>query len=196
MTSPANKPSLFLVFLIVAVLATSLLAFALARKNRDLKFRLEAIEQALIREQTKDSLAVGEIVGNITLFDARGARHDLTFPAKRPVLLLLISTHCPYCDETIPVWQRIFRETQATTSATLDILCVQADARKSEDLKQLEPPLMPHWPQSPNTTWLSRIPISPGALLIDESGVVRKTWFGVPSDRDQQQIASAILGAR
>ena len=93
-----------------------------------------------------------------------------------------------------PVWDRLLRRTDARTNTALSILCIQIDARAPEELKKLPDTLSPAFVRNEGATWLHRIPISPGAVLIDRAGIVRKTWFGVPSQRDEREIETALLG--
>ncbi len=191
---PRKSPRLFTTFLILSVVTLGVLSFLLARNNRQLKLQITAAQQALTREQTKDSLAVGESVGPLTLVDTTGTERVATLSGERSTLLFMVSGHCPYCDETLPVWDRLLRRTDARTNTALSILCIQIDARAPEELKQLPDTLSPTFAKNEGATWLHRIPISPGAVLIDRAGIVRKTWFGVPSQRDEREIETALLG--
>jgi len=185
------------VFLVLVALALSVFVVLLIREVRTLRTQLADAEQALIREQTKDSLATGERVGPLALTAADGTTREIAFNGPRPTLVLMTSAHCPYCDETLPVWQRIFEQVGVVGSAApaADIICIQADARSPGDLKFLSAPLTPLMPQPGATTWLSRIPIAPGAVFIGADCIVKKAWFGVPSDRDQRQMADLLLGS-
>ncbi|MCC6321137.1 MAG: conjugal transfer protein TraF [Phycisphaerales bacterium] len=184
----------FTVFLVVAALALAVIAMLLARSNRALRGQVLAAERALAMERTRDSLAVGESVGSLTLIDSAGAERALAFPAERAILMLLTSGHCPYCEQTAPVWERIVRQTEGGVPAGIEVLCVQIDARTATDLKPLSNLPRSMLAKDHATTWLRRVPISPGAVMIDRNGVVRKAWFGVPSERDQAEMAAALLG--
>jgi hypothetical protein len=194
-TQSPRGPAPYTALLTAAVIALTVLCLLMVRQVRDLRARLTAAESALIQEQTRDSLAVGETVGPLDLVAADGSEHTVTFRAERPTLLLLTSVHCPYCDETIPLWQAMLAQTDSAAGRALDVLCIQADARTQADLKPLPPPLTPLFTKAAGGTWLGRIPIAPGAVLIDREATVRRTWFGIPSQRDRREMADLLLGA-
>jgi thiol-disulfide isomerase/thioredoxin len=185
---------LFTSFLVLAVLGLLAVVVLLNMELNRTRAQLLAAEQALARERTRDSLAVGDEVGPVTLIRRDGAARTVEFRNARPTLVFMIAGHCPYCDETIPVWQRLLEKTESGADGPIAIVCVQSDARKVEELKSLPAPLEPCAPQPGVPSWLSRIPISPGVVLVGRDGIVKRTWFGVPSDRDEQELATVLLG--
>jgi thiol-disulfide isomerase/thioredoxin len=192
--APKRRSGLFPVFLLLATIALTVLVVLLTGELRRTRAQLEAAEQALARERTRDSLAVGDEVGPLTLTGPDGGVRTIDFRAGRATLVFMISGHCPYCDQTIPVWERLLKQTETGPTSPIAIVCVQSDARTVADLKPLAGPLTPFMPQAGVTTWLSRIPISPGVVLVGADGVVKRTWFGVPSDRDEAQLGAVLLG--
>lgn len=185
----------FSVFLVIAVLALGVQALRLTRANHALRAQLEAAERALAMERTRDSLAVGESVGQLTLIDGAGGTRELRFPSERDVLVLLVSAECPYCDETVPVWEAVLRRTETLERGEVAVVCVQLDARSPDRLKPVLAGQPTFLAADQASTWLRRVPISPGALYVDRNGVVRKAWFGVPSEVQQDELARALLGA-
>ncbi|MFN7020423.1 MAG: hypothetical protein ACK4WH_03735 [Phycisphaerales bacterium] len=192
---PRHRPrGWFSVFLVLAVVALGVQGLRLSRANLALRAQLEAAERALAMERTRDSLAVGESVGPLTLIDSAGGTMDLRFPAERDVLLLLVSAECPYCDQTVPVWEAILRRTETLERGEVAVVCVQLDARSPERLKPVLSGRPTYLAADQASTWLRRVPISPGALYVDRNGVVRKAWFGVPSESQREELARALLG--
>lgn len=185
----------FTVFLVISTVALCVLAVAMTRELRRTRARVAELEEALLRETTKDSLAVGERVTPLKVVDAGGDERMLDFTAHRATLVLLTSAHCPYCEETVPKWARVLERTQAGEDEGLQVVCLQADARTPGDLKALPPPLKAELAPEGNTSWPRRIPIAPGAVLINPEGVITKAWYGTPSDQDLAAMEAALLGA-
>lgn len=190
------KPSgrVFVGLLVVAVVGLGVLVILLTRTNRHLREQLIVVEQALARERTRDALATGDALSPITAVGADGAPVTLTFRGPRPTVVFLIAGKCPYCEQTIPVWQEVIAATRATEAGKVDLVTLQTDARRAADLKPLSGGLTPRLVPEQAGTWLLRVPISPGAMLVDTSGVVRRVWFGMPSERDREELVQALLG--
>lgn len=190
--SPGGR--VFTAFLVVATCALCVLVVMLTRQNRRLRSDNEQLAQALLREQTRGTLGIGEGVEPLTVFDIDGVERELRFAAGTPTLVLLASSDCPHCTETLPMWDRVLTQTRAARSAGVGVVLIQIDADRPDQLKPAPASLTPLGAKGATTTWLRKIPISPAALWIDGGGVVRKAWHGVPSQRDEHEIASALLG--
>lgn len=198
---PATRPAqqergagVFAWFLIITVLVLGGLTLMLVRTNAGLRAQLLAAEQALARERTRDSLAKGDTLAPITSVRPDGSEDRRTFAIGKPTVVFLVAGKCPYCDETLPVWQQAIIATRAAEAGKVDLLTIQTDAKRSTDLRPLPPPMEARFVPQQAGTWLLRVPISPGALLVDGNGVVRRVWFGMPSEQDRQELVQALLG--
>lgn len=177
----------------LATIVLGVLVVLLVRDNRRLREELGAAGKALIEERTKDSLAVGQAVTPVTMVGADGQVSRAAFDGDRWTMLFMVAGHCPYCEETVPIWSRLLKETQAEGNPRLSLVCIQSDAKSAAELKQLPAPLTAKVVQN-ERSWLSRVPIVPSVLLIDNHAVIRRAWFGVPTDMDEQAMRRVLLG--
>lgn len=198
--TPAARPrSLFVPFLIVTNIVLCVLSLVLVRQNRDLRAQREAAEVELLRERTRGSLGPGEKADPLTIIGPDGQEAVFEFAAPRPTLLLLVSSTCPHCDEAAPLWQKVLEQTSTRdldsgAAETPRLLCVQSDATRPEQLKPARGPMVPRIAKDGSRTWLRKIGAIPAAVYIGSDGVVRKAWYGVPTERDEREIAEALLG--
>lgn len=193
---PAKPPGggVYQGLLVLGVVGLSVACVLLVRRVWSLEGELMVVQQALARERTRDSLATGESLAPITVQRRDGSASDLSFAGEVPTIVFLIAGHCPYCDETVPVWAETATATRALETGRVRLVTIQTDARRSDALKDMPPGFEPVFVPAQAGTWLVRVPISPGAMLIDTRGVVRRTWFGMPSERDRQELTEAMLG--
>lgn len=194
MPAPSHNRA-FTAFLALATVALCILVVLLSRQNRRLRADNELLAQALLREQTRGSLGIGERLDPLTVFDAAGATRPLAFSGDRPTLILLTSGDCPHCTDTLPLWDRVLAQTQVATTGIASVVLLQVDADRPDQLKPALPSLPALGVTDAAATWLHKIPVSPAALWADREGVIRRAWHGVPSQRDLNELAAALLGA-
>jgi thiol-disulfide isomerase/thioredoxin len=181
-------------FLMIAVIGLGVLVGLLVRSNHRLKEQVNLAEQALARERTRDSVATGDELSAIVTQNADGAQEEKTFRAGKATVVFLIAGKCPYCEETIPVWQEVIRATRAIEAGKVELLTIQTDAKSGAELRVIGGGVEPRLVAKQAGTWLLRVPISPGAMLVDGNGVVRRVWFGMPSEKDREELVQALLG--
>lgn len=192
-TPQGGSGRIFTVFLMLAVVGLSVIVLMLVRSNADLRNRVVYFEQELARERTRDSLATGDQLSPITTLKADGTTEERTFRGK-PAVIFLIASKCPYCEETIPLWREAIAATRATESGKVDLLTIQTDAKRADQLRTIGGGIEPRCVATQAGTWVLRVPVSPGAMLVDGNAVVRRTWFGMPSEKDKQELVQALLG--
>lgn len=180
-------------------IALCVLTLVLVRQNRDLRNQREAAEVELLRERTRGSLGPGEKADSLTIIGPDGGESAFQFAAPRPTLLLLVSGACPHCDEAAPIWEKILDQTStrdlATGAAeTARLLCIQSDAVRPDQLKPSRGPIVPRIAKDGERTWLRKLGAIPAAVYIGPDGVVKKAWYGVPTERDEREMAEALLG--
>lgn len=185
----------FVWFLVIAVAGLGVLTLLLVQNNRSLKTQVHDLEQALARERTRDSLATGDRLSTLVTFDSNGVRDERTFRTGKATVVFLLASKCPYCEETIPVWREAIAATHALDSGKVDLLTIQTDAKRADELKPIGGGLDARYAEQHAGTWLLRVPVSPGAMLVDGNGVVRRVWFGMPSETDKNELVQALLGA-
>jgi hypothetical protein len=200
-TEPLERPtrSLFVPFLVLTNIALCALTLVLVRQNRELRAQREVAEVELLRERTRGSLGPGEKADPLTIIGPDGRESVFEFTSARPTLLLLVSGTCPHCDEAAPLWERVLEQTSTRdldsgAPETARLLCVQSDATTPEQLKPARGPIVPRIARDGSRTWLRRLGAIPAAVYIGADGVVRKAWYGVPTERDEREMAEALLG--
>lgn len=191
--------SLFVPFLVLTNIALCALTLVLVRQNRELRAQREVAEVELLRERTRGSLGPGEKADPLTIIGPDGRESVFEFTSARPTLLLLVSGACPHCDEAAPLWERVLEQTSTRdldsgAPETARLLCVQSDATTPEQLKPARGPIVPRIARDGSRTWLRRLGAIPAAVYIGADGVVRKAWYGVPTERDEREMAEALLG--
>ena len=184
----------FIGFLMVACAALCMQVIWLTREIRSLHSAgSEAVESA-----GAAGLTIGERLTTLTpmgLAPTDGAANPLDFADGRPgTLLVLVGGACETCTLTLPYFNTL-RGMWADSG--VEFVGVELDAT---DPAQLHHTAHAEFPmlcvEHGEKTWLRRVPLVPAAVLIDNQGVVRRTWFGVLSARQQQELAEALEGAR
>lgn len=183
----------FTAFLVVALIAACVFIVLLLRQNRGLRAELEAATKSLVEERTKGQLAIGSQLSAVTLTDSGGRTRTLAFGPEKWTLVFLVGGHCPYCEETVPIWQKLVTESQVASHPAIALATIQLDAKAATDLKPLDAPLAPELALE-RSGWLAKVPIVPSVLLVDRKGVLRRAWYGLPTTEDQQQLGKTMLG--
>lgn len=189
-------------FMMVACLVLVILVLMLARQNVQLKKELGSFTAGGADQVHME----GQVFPVLTVFDQAGNDHTIDFgqgAAGRQTLLLVYSSQCPACVQTIPLWEDVFlglRTRPENESGPVEVLAIQTDlpdpAKPDADLGAMLTLALP-FPvfgiRDPATMEeLSRIPYIPAALLLDSDGKVVRTWIGVPSEEVQSELKQLI----
>lgn len=177
----------FTAFLVVATTGLSTLVFLLSRENRALKAQLED----KYAEALNASLHAGDTLEPIELTSAGGAQSKHEFSAHPATLVLVISTHCPHCEEAIPGWVRAITDAKCT----IPILCIESDATAADQMKPTPAALPAYFARNSRDTWLKRLNMVPAALLVDRNAKVTHAWYGPPTPKERDNITDALLAA-
>jgi type II secretory pathway pseudopilin PulG len=187
---------LFTTFLVIAVIALSVLTVLLSRENASLNTRLtEAMERLQVAAQqlkdraTRNAIASGDTVETVELLNASGEVDPLVFGPEEPhTLLLFVQVACGACEDTVPVWEDILSEGWPG----LRVACVQV-AQTPDAPPEPVSTAFPCRSVSPTTTtWLRRIPVAPSALRLTGRGQVLHTWFGHMSASQATELRAAL----
>jgi hypothetical protein len=104
----------------------------------------------------------------------------------RMTLVAVLSSTCPFCTESMGFYKKLRAEYQqiplvvasAEAPTTLKAYCesqgMTASRYQQVDVKDL------------------RVPVTPSLLLVDERGVVRRTWFGRLSPQRERTVEQAL----
>ena len=163
----------FTMFLVLSVLGLGVLVVMLTRENRQLRAMLQASQATY----PPDAIKAGDLVPAMRLVSRGGEEvaEDFRRRAGEQTLVLLVGGHCPYCLETLPRWSSLVAKLQGSG---LRVICIQSDAKTPAEMMDLP----------------EHIPVEPGAVLIGPDGVVVRTWYGVPSEAQLEELARAVLG--
>lgn len=198
-TSPDRSSQYFLAFLIVAVCGLSALVVLLLLQNRDLKNQL-AWKKRVEQTTATQSLAIGENVEALSLISAGGVAGKIEYGADKPAtLVLFVSEHCGFCEQAIPLWARMLRDTKDSLASAkgpgIRIVGIVADALDDASLKQIAAEIPTYRVQDGHTTWLRRVNATPSAVLLSSTGKVENFWIGETSPSQIEELRLAVLEA-
>lgn len=186
----------FPLFLTVACTALAALSVLLTVQNLSLKSKLAAAAAAL-SALPPGALKAGDRLAAFDVLDATGQTTHLEFGGQKKTLLLVFSSTCGACRETIPVWNRILAD---TPPIAVNVVGIQTDfqqpAESGEDASLAFPDL--RFPvfgfATPQGELLSKFPMIPAAALVDAAGAVQAVWFGTPTEAQTSELRRALAG--
>lgn len=175
-------------FLIVFL---SIVSILLIFQNRDLKRTLSITTSLGLGEPLKP----GERVESFRVQTLDGSTTVVNYDdPTRKHLLFVLSTTCPHCERTLPAWQSIVKN----KSDNCDILGVSIhnldDTKKfltSKDVGFYTVSVMN------DTSFNRKYKISgvPETILINNNGIVEKTWVGELSDDQATEIKNLMIAS-
>lgn len=188
MTNPSPAPrDRFSLFLGVACVVLAALTLLLAWQNRSLKAQIAAAANAV----PPGALKKGDTIDPFDVVDAKGQKTRIAFGGRGNTLILVFSSTCGACRETIPVWNKLLAEGGA---ANVHLVGIQTDFQQSGSATLPYPDLrFPVFGASePRGAPLSKFPAIPAAALVDGTGAVTSVWFGVPTDDQVSELRRAL----
>jgi thiol-disulfide isomerase/thioredoxin len=188
----ANPRDRFTLFLGLACAALAVLTLLLAWQNRSLKAELAAAAGA----PPPGALKAGDTLRPFDVVDAAGNKTQVAFDGKGETLLLVFSSTCGACRETIPVWNRLLAD---GASSAVHVVGIQTDFQQAAGADATIPVPDLRFPvfgsAEPRGEAMSKFPAIPAAALIDGKGAVKSVWFGVPSEAQVSELRRALAGA-
>jgi len=179
----------FTLFLGVACAALAVLTLLLAWQNRSLKAELAAAAGA----PPAGALKVGDTLNAMDVVDATGQKTHVAFEGQGETLLLVFSSTCGACRETIPVWNRLLAD---GASSTVHVVGIQTDFQHAAGAGGTLPIPDLRFPvfgsAEPRGEAMSKFPAIPAAALIDGKGAVKSVWFGVPNESQVAELRRAL----
>jgi thiol-disulfide isomerase/thioredoxin len=189
--SNATPRDRFTLFLGVACAALAILTLLLAWQNRSLKSQLAAAASA----PPAGGLKVGDTLHAFDVVDAAGTKTPVTFDGQGETLLLVFSSTCGACRETIPVWNRLLAD---GVPSNVHVVGIQTDFQNAAHADATLPIPDLRFPvfgsAEPRGEAMSKFPAIPAAAIIDGKGAVKSVWFGVPSDSQVAELRRALAG--
>jgi peroxiredoxin len=166
----------------------AVLVVLLSRQNMKLKEQISAMSGTVPLE---DALKAGDPVDSLTLIDEAGVKQPLAYDqGEERTVLLVFSMDCPACEQTLPIWSELFSGPQREG---IRVLGVDLDRGDEEDsgASPLLPTALPfavYGAERAESGSLEKVPYIPATVIVDRDGIVEKTWFGVLSEDDQDEV--------
>ena len=190
MKKPTNLQ--VLLYLILAALAFEVIV--LARQNRILKKQVYSglAAQAGSQKEIKDGMSLVPIT--LTSFDQEEFILSYNKPGKK-TLLYFFSLTCPQCLRNIPQWRQLAAELQQEES--VDIIAISKGG--VENVQSYAEGYNLNYRigvSAEADTTINRgygIQYVPTTVLLDDSACVIKSFVGVLSDDNRQEILNSVL---
>ena len=176
-------------FLGVACAALAILTLLLAWQNRGLKAQLSAALNAT----PPGALKIGDTIEAFDVVDAAGNHTRVAFEGHGETLLLVFSSTCGACHQTIPTWNQLLEQ---PVPSTVQVVGIQTDFQtKSEGALPFPDLRFPVFgPAEPAAPPMTMFPAIPAAAIVDAKGAVKSVWFGVPTDAQVSELRHALAG--
>lgn len=168
----AERPSLFVGFLVVACLALVIVDLVLIRQNRELRAQVGELTQR-VESGERPMLGPGDAFPAITLVGGDGAATSLPFQ-ETTTLLLVSSQSCHACDIAKPVWDKAVA---AAERGGIRVAGLSLDG-VAEELDEVEASYTMFAPGDDVFSLIAQTPGVPAAILIDGDGVVLRSFYG------------------
>src|SRR5262245_1419607 len=181
----------FTLFLGVACAALAVLTLLLAWQNRTLKAELAASASA----PPAGGLKVGDTLQAFEVVDAAGNKTPVAFDGQGKTLLLVFSSTCGACRDTIPPQNQPLAD---GIPSSIHVVGIQTDFQHAAEADATLPIPDLRFPvfgsAEPRGEVMSKFPAIPAAAVIDGTGAVKSVWFGVPSESQVSELRRAIAG--
>lgn len=187
---PSKPTDRFSIFLVIACAALAALTLLLALQNRSLKAQLATALSA-----PAGGLKAGDTIAPFDVVNAAGDTTHVTFDGQGETLLLVFSSTCGACHETLPVWNRLLA---GGVSSSVKIVGIQTDFQHADSsssagsIPDLRFPVF--GAADPTGELMTKFPAIPAAAVLDATGKVKSVWFGVPSESQVSELRGAIAG--
>ncbi len=190
---PTSKRDGFTLFLGAACAVLAVLTLLLARQNVSLKAKLSAAANA----PPPGGLKVGDTLSAFDVVDVAGSHTQVALDGHKQTVLLVFSSTCGACRETIPVWNRILAK---GVPSGVQVVAIQTDFKITDESNGATALAVPdlrfpvYGSAEPQGALMSKFPAIPAAALVDPTGVVKAVWFGVPTEVQASELEHAIAG--
>ena len=184
----APKRDPFQLFLVAACVALCGLVIALAMQNRTLKERVGQLETAVAAAGVPtDVLKAGDAMPPFDLVASSGEKIRLPFDGSGTrTLLLVFSSTCPACQETVPVWNRLL---SGKEPEGIRVVGVQTDLAGGTAAEVATFPVYGFDGTRPES--LKKVPFIPCSAVLDAKGKVEWVAFGVLDENKTEELRRA-----
>lgn len=182
-----SLPSWWANALLVIVACTAGAAiWTLVMQNRTLRDALSSS-----RRTAPESYQLGEQLPNVGVVDLSGESLELQDLTAEVGVLAFLTTTCPYCRNSLPVWEDVHSE---LTSRGLPLIGISFDplenTRRYADEHSIEWPL--YVLASDADRDLLKVGGVPLTISIAPAGVITGVWFGELAPEDSTQIIGEV----
>ncbi len=162
----------------------------LVLQNRKLMRRIEALTQSVYAAERPPTLIEGQAFPHLTLRDAAGAPVELARPPEHTATLLLVSSAtCDLCESVRPVWKQV---AETASGSHLRVLELVLGAEPEALVDRVAPYGLV---SAGDDAWslVGRIPGVPAAILIEDTGLVLRAFYGEEHDGLQQAVKGYLF---
>jgi hypothetical protein len=182
-TAPPRGDRGFQLVLIIACIALAALVLLLAWQNRQLKEELASVSTM---QMPPKGLAAGDLFPSLVLLEEGGEPTTLEFGEDEPRRLLLVfSTQCPACRDTLPIWNSLLEN----PPSGVQVAGIQLGGATDEF------PFLPFpvfTPEDGGASLAGKIPYVPATLIVDPGGRIEQIWYGLLDEPSQQALGEAL----
>lgn len=129
----------------------------------------------------EDGLQRGQVLGRLPSVD---------YGAVPQTLVLVLSTKCNYCQESLPFYKRLLGEQQRAGQRTRMVALFPNPTTEVEQYKQQNQFHIDSVPELNYSTL--NVTGTPTLILVDSTGSVLDFWVGMLSKDDEQQLIEAV----
>lgn len=181
----------FTFFLVVACLVLAALVVALTMQNRTLKDQMAHMGAG---GPAPAQFKAGDTVDPLNLVADDGSTKTIKFgEGETKTILLVFSSHCPACKQTLPVWNEIMKKPPKDGVRIVGIQTDRLDANPSQPaLMEAAFPFPVYGYKRPAHDPLEKVPFIPAAIVVDAKGVVQDALFGVPTSDTRAKLEAEL----
>lgn len=173
--------------LLMCAVAVAYLIYALASENRDLKAQIAQMQQGA----PADGLQAGDSLADVPLTSLSGDVSTLSGLVDGGGVVVFLTTTCPYCKQTLPVWERL-AERYAAAGVPFAAVSFH-DRAATEAYAAAESVGFPLWVlDTPEDAAAVRVPSVPFTAIVGPEGAVVRAWLG-PITPDAEELLVAAL---
>jgi peroxiredoxin len=178
-----NSRNLYHVFLHVVLVALALQVFVLSRQNKQLKNAYSAVAE---------SIKVGDQFSPSDILPSNGTGEvDSTAQVK---VFFVFTTHCPFCTETLSVWDQIVRRFKDPNQPAFIGICLD-NAEATRAYIHEHQPMFPVFLSRDRQSFTKAHKLNgvPQTIVTSISGRVLRVWNGRLAQEKLDEVVKAIL---
>jgi len=178
----------FTFFVVIVCVGLAVEVVLLVRTNR--KLRTQLAEVTSLVEQPPPEIQPGERFELPALVSEDGDEVTVEFGDDQPrTLVLIYSSSCRACVETIPVWNTIMPSAQSASLRVVPILLGIEDSLPATETPLAAPV---YTLSSAEETFARTVLKVPTTILLDAHGVVEQAWIGYMTDEKALALREAL----